>query len=771
MLFLPIMSYASSCIHPMDIGIRQESTVVSAKQKWVDSGITVSHEEEIENIEILSNKVSLCKGKRNKTFIVEAGKRNEYKLPFPLYAGDKIMFSVVGSKMCIKQDDTQEYKTINGQCDKGSQEYFAKVLNKWDCKYEVCPNKHVMHTKDAVWLHGKEYWGSNMKKEDIDKSAKQLTEVIKNYGDDKNALNQILQDAYNEYDEIDTYILNFMFGNICDYNIISLSLSNYPQCVMTYSINDDDLFKLLESSIKEKRYKYIGKLISDFLEGKQKSKGTSIPGLSVKLSSEDFGRNSIRTNHGYEITKDHNEDDTVSFNLPEQSYGGYNIMISVIQQGDFGRDLYIHIDDNDKIPEHSPGNDSQKDIIVNDGNIGTALKGKKGTIYYGVKDYGCDYKDNEGEFNINLTIVRQSKKIVSSIYKFFINKVKEKFSLSTRESHVKNIYERLTKGIRPMIISLLVLFIVMYTLCYFCGLSNISVYEFLMICIRIGVVAQLLSDGSWNFFYGNLFSFFENVPSQLMGIVNYGEESNGGMFAVFDESFDRFFSWRSWQLMISLIFSGPFGIVLFCLTIWGTVVIAKSLFNALFSFATYGVIIALLVALAPIFIVCILFKYTRRMFMLWIGGMATFGLQPVILIIVMQLIMSAMRYVVYSIFNFTACTQCILSINPLNVVPIINSVVSADILSICLLNGYVADYFPDICAIMSFIILAHSLKAMVEFSFNISQALFSNTSMPIEGPGKQLRQSVLETMGLENNHGETQSMDRPIRRPISSNQG
>ncbi len=771
MLFLPIMSYGSSCIHPMNIGIRQESTVVSAKQKWVDSGILVSPGEKIEKIELLSDSVNFCKSKRNATFTVKAG-TNEHKLPFPLYAGDQIMFSVVGSKMCIKQDGTKEYKTIDKQCDEGSQEYFAKVLNKWDCEDEICPNKHIVNKKDdaEVWLRGKEYWGINTKKEDIEKGEEQLKVIHKNEvtNGDKNEYKY----NENEYNEISTYILNLMLGRIC-----GSSISKSP-CVITESID----IRSVQGLIKNTRKEYIVKSINDLLQGKH---DTSIQGLSVRLGSESFGKgsNGILTNHAYEINKKnntgdpvYNRGDSMSFDLPQNSYGGYNIMVSVINNGDLKRDLYIHIADDDKMPEHSPGLDT--DIQVNVENIDTVLKtlhgssdstnstSLKGKIYYGIKNYGCDYEDNEGEFNINLTITRPPKAIISSIYNFFINKVKEKFSLTsqstTEKSHVRKIYEQLTEGIKPIIVSLLVLFIVAYTLCYFFGLSNISVYEFLMICVRVGIVAQLLSSGSWNFFYNNLFYFFENAPSQLMGIVNDGNEPERGIFTVFDESLDRFLSWRSWQLIISLIFSGPLGIVLFCLIIWGTVLIVKCLFDAFFSFATYGAMIALLITLAPFFIVCILFKYTRKMFTLWISGMATFGLQPVILIIVMQLIMSAMRYVVYSMFNFTACTQCILSISPLN------------IFSICLVHGYVADYFPDICAIMAFIILAHSLKFMVDFSFTISQSLLSSTAMPIEGPGESLKAGVLDTMGLSDSHGGGQPREhvsRQMRRPISSNQG
>lgn len=163
--------------------------------------------------------------------------------------------------------------------------------------------------------------------------------------------------------------------------------------------------------------------------------------------------------------------------------------------------MYISV--SDKFPEHKPG-ENQADISVDISkvhdmeNLKGKLKDKTGTIYYGIRDHGCDYK-NEGQFSINLTTKEPPTKTFSAIYNFFDEKVKTAFfgsnykdpnAIHSDTSPVKSLYENFIKSsrtntIRSTIISLLVLYIILYTLYYFFGLTHISIYEFLIICVKI----------------------------------------------------------------------------------------------------------------------------------------------------------------------------------------------------------------------------------------------------------------------------------------------
>lgn len=44
-----------------------------------------------------------------------------------------------------------------------------------------------------------------------------------------------------------------------------------------------------------------------------------------------------------------------------------------------------------------------------------------------IRDHGCDYKENEGQFSINLTTKEPPTRTFSVIYNFFVEKVKTAF--------------------------------------------------------------------------------------------------------------------------------------------------------------------------------------------------------------------------------------------------------------------------------------------------------------------------------------------------------
>ncbi len=326
----------------------------------------------------------------------------------------------------------------------------------------------------------------------------------------------------------------------------------------------------------------------------------------------------------------------------------------------------------------------------------------------------------------------------------------------------------------------MLLYIIFYTLYYFFGLSHISIYEFLIICVKVGIIAQLLRDNSWNFFYNNAFSLFVNAPNQLIGIANFrGTDSN--VFEFLDLPLNRFLSRDSLVLMISLIFSGPLGIVAFCLLLFGFLMVVYAIFNALFSFVTSIAIIALLLSLAPVFIICVLFTYTRQMFYRWVAYLARFTMHPVILLIFISLISQMMDYVLYSIFNFEVCSKCVFGFNipipiPTVLLPgklfipendslvwtydlvtpvsgsslgIVSSVIApmTYLYHVCIFFGFATKSTPNIASIMVFIILAHAMKAMVNASSVISDSLFSSY-IPNE-PGKKYQQNLLGIVGLD----------------------
>lgn len=765
------------CIKPESASsLREKLDIISTKQKWIDSSIYISDRVKVTEIDILPSRINFCPN-QYVDFLVTNDISTDLVLPFDLKKGDSISFSVVENKVCRNNESGDErYIKFAEKCSEKETEYFAKILNKAECDEDGCPNKYIVGNTE--WLNGREYWSSDFSKSDQDESRGEIEDVI-------NSIKDVGCSKLSESDKskIDTSILNYMCGGVC-------LGSNSQDCIQVESHSQSeeltevlkDTYSLLNGFSDSDKYEGIFSVVEQFTEAKGDEVKPYIPSLEIRMDGEDFEylQGGTLTNYNYEMKNDHPKGERLTFSFNSRGKGGYNVRVMKSQNR--VDNLYIHV--SDTFPGHNPGENQISDIPVDISKVYDSqymeslkddLKSKTGTIYYGIRDHGCGY-DNEGEFSINLTIKEAPKKTFSIIYNFFDEKVKRAFFGSSYNdlnvihsdtSPVKIIYQSFvasnrTNTIRSTIIALLILFIVLYTLYYFLGLSRVSIYEFLIVCVKIGIIATLLQDGSWNFFYNNAFSIFINTPKHLIEIANFrGTTSN--VFEFLDLPLNRFLSSNSLMLIISLIFSGYLGIAAFCLVIWGLITVCLSIFNALFSFITSIALVALLLCLAPIFITCLLFSHTRQMFHIWVSHLARFSIHPVVLLIFISLISQAMDYIVYSVFDFEVCSTCILRIK-------------LKIFEPCIIYGYASKYSPNITAMMAFVILGHAMKALVKASSNISDSLFGTYVQ--DEPGRNYQQTLLGIVGLDQDSrdirgggggqqsaGQSKGPQIPVQRP------
>lgn len=754
------------CIRPHDIGVHEKFNIVSTQQKWVSSEVEVSAGMKVVGIDIVANELDFCtqQGEVSKDVLIYPSYfsgNQSVELPFELKAGDTISFSIIENKICKNNGNGDERPIkIDETCSEEETAYFARVLNQEDCDSQRCPNKYVLN--GGRWLNGKEYWPDNMKEDEVRATKEEIKKVLRQNGAiDCNKLPNMVG-------KIDTYLLNLM-NKKCN-----------PQDLVQFEslIDSQKLIKDLEDALSNTSdgYAKVAEAITKFTEAKKAE--TYIPSLMVYMNYEKFS-GVMLTNYDYEIKRDHSKGERLFFNLnqSDSGKGGYNIRvkrnINLNNKGiNTNHVLYMHVADS--IPKHNPGENITDDIPVDISKVHDYdhiddiiknLNRKTGKIYFGIKYYGCDYKNNKGNFNINITAKEPPVKTFSAIYNFFDTGVKKAFFgskydrksgnlIDRGDSPTKSLYESFVASnksttIRSTIIALLVLYIVLYTLYYFFGLTHASIHDFLIVCVKIAIITHLLRDDSWNFFYNNAFSIFVNTPIQLIKIANLrGADPNVNVFEFLDLPLNRFSSWQSTLLIVSLLFSGPLGIIAFCLVIWGAIVVSSAIFNILFSFVTSIAIIALLLSVAPIFIICSLFQYTRQMFFRWVGYLARFAIYPVILLICVSLIGQVMDYIVYSIFNFEVCSKCILSID-------------LKLFEPCLFHYYAAKQTPNITAIMAFIILGHAMKALLEAASEISDTLFS--SYVSSEPGRQYKQSLLGLGGMDEHSRQERQGSAPAQ--------
>ncbi len=145
------------------------------------------------------------------------------------------------------------------------------------------------------------------------------------------------------------------------------------------------------------------------------------------------------------------------------------------------------------------------------------------------------------------------------------------------------------------------------------------------------MVVELFQQDSWSFFNKYLFQLFISGRDWLIAAVTGDTSTNKiGVFGFIDDIFNVFFSSGTWIKIVSLM---PYGVgVVFLLIIIAIMIIyLVTLSRVIVAYLLIIVGISVLTALAPIFIVLLLFKRTKKYFDNWIKHLVDYALQPVVM--------------------------------------------------------------------------------------------------------------------------------------------
>ena len=226
-----------------------------------------------------------------------------------------------------------------------------------------------------------------------------------------------------------------------------------------------------------------------------------------------------------------------------------------------------------------------------------------------------------------------------------------------------------------MIITLALIFT---SISYMVGLVDYTGDAFLKLVLKFAVVFALLTERSWEFFGGYMVPFFIDGSVELVArysaesFLYFGKESCKNqilsdpykVFSLFDGPMSQLTSSYTWAKIWAIFTSSLLGLfiaVLLVLAIVRYYFVSVVKATVMFIFAI--IIDSLLIVMAPVFIPCILFQKTRHIFDAWAKNLFSYALQPpfvyVSLIILSFIFMMLLDY----IFNFTACSTCLLRIN------------------------------------------------------------------------------------------------------------
>lgn len=210
---------------------------------------------------------------------------------------------------------------------------------------------------------------------------------------------------------------------------------------------------------------------------------------------------------------------------------------------------------------------------------------------------------------------------------------------------------------------LLVLYIVIYALTMLTGYVQISAMDLLIMAIKIGVVLALISDSSWAFFHDYFFQLFMDGAHEIVRLTSLHPDASPNMFAFVDDTFRVIFTPTTWLKILSLIFTHPLAILIVILLIVGIGFFLFGIYSAFVAYLLCVLATAILIMLAPIFIPCCLFSFTSKLFDNWWKLLVRYSLEPVLLILGLQIIVQIFYVSIIQLLNFTACWKCVWPIN------------------------------------------------------------------------------------------------------------
>ncbi|WP_052341593.1 TrbL/VirB6 family protein [Anaplasma phagocytophilum] len=447
--------------------------------------------------------------------------------------------------------------------------------------------------------------------------------------------------------------------------------------------------------------------------------------------------------------------------------GSYTLSAKKDCSAHIGKSLYYVFSEGPPTFEPGPNNKSRQIDFIDTGSVFIDAVGEKGDLYFGIHDNGDGYENNVGYFEIHTKATKIPPRIFGHIVSWTEGKVRSAlYGSSDADSVVHKLYRHISQSgpFMRMVNALLVLYVIVSAL-YFCfGFSKASIFQLFITVMKIMIVMYVLRPDSWTFFNDHLLSIFIDGPKFLIDAMTGGIGS-GGDFGFMDGILYRFSVTQTWIQLLALIFAGPIGWLSVILIFWGIIVLIQFLFQAVVIYLVSIMTIALLLCIAPYFLICVLFKRTKSIFDMWIKVLLQTAMQPVLIFSCIALLVHAINEVIYAMLNFEVCDTCVFNIDlklttlcllsfplPIGIIPMIpitDTIREIHNTGEAMLIGLPGPIFN----ILIFLALVHAARDFVLNSGEMSSVMFGAFTNLSE-VGTTAAQSLLSVVGLDRQTGQ-----------------
>ncbi|WP_423349190.1 type IV secretion system protein [Wolbachia sp. wLmal] len=517
---------------------------------------------------------------------------------------------------------------------------------------------------------------------------------------------------------------------------------------------------------------------------------------------EDF---SLELNNDYPVNDEVTPGSSVMLAIADYGHyyynrGGYHVKVTRSCEYINGEKLYVYLGDEPPKDLHGVGTNDFKVVGVRervngkdeytilDVISGEHFQNKESKkIYFGINVSNVerdDITDKNGKYyeNNKYTVTLFVKRKINDFISSNVNGVFKLIKEEVIGDSVKDSYKGYARGLLQGVRALLTLYVIFTVVGYMLGTIQLSKFDFIVRMFKIAFIAFAFSDRSWELFGTTLSRLFIDGSTYLVdsfsGYVGEGERK----FAFLDLTAGVLFTAETWLKFLSLMLSGPFGVIAFLAILCATYAFLKCIISATLKYVISTVLVAFLLSLTPLFIVFILFQKTKPLFDNWIKTLAHVSLEPVILFSFLSLLNQLMYSVLYNLTNFSACYQCLISVNFLSydlclmksILPLGYSPGTSVDVALSTgerAGGHFAALPIDLIQAFTYLIIAGAMEAFVSISETMVQTLFSSSYGVTGGVGtvaKSASQAMLSTVGLDD---KTQSMIQSIKQKMSKDRG
>ncbi len=181
-----------------------------------------------------------------------------------------------------------------------------------------------------------------------------------------------------------------------------------------------------------------------------------------------------------------------------------------------------------------------------------------------------------------------------------------------------------------------ILMVLIYGVGFTIGVTQASFGEVLKRMIKLGLIFTIISPSGWGFFSDYVVTFFNDGTDEIIGkVIEIGTgvpyTPGSSPFLQLDGIANFIISPDMIMAVMGATFSsGPYGIAAGGLLAFAVTGVISMLLQALQTYALSFLVRAMLLGVAPIFIVFLLFDRTKNLFTGWLNALINLSLQPIL---------------------------------------------------------------------------------------------------------------------------------------------